>query len=47
MGDLDSRTQELTEVRDDIEQAEEAIRVYRERIDGLEQENDAYNQRYD
>ena len=45
--EFSEQAERLAEVKDDIEQAEEAIRVYRERIAHYEEENDAYLQRYE
>jgi peptidoglycan hydrolase CwlO-like protein len=42
LADFNDQSERLNEIKDDIEQAEEAIRVYRERIAQLEEENDAY-----
>jgi len=47
LADYNDQTDKMNEIRDDIEQAEEAIRVYRDRIAQLEEENDAYVQRYE
>ena len=42
LAELNDQTSKLNDIRDDIEQAEEAIRVYRDRIQQLEDENDNY-----
>ncbi len=39
--------EELTTVKDDIEQAEEAVRVYRDNLQQIEDQNQQYQLRYE